>query len=89
LAHAVGHADRHEPLKHYRKGLLLPGESESIEPVVARLQPDHLQAARQSLHHLVDRAPWSDKAVLREVRRRVMPVMQQRGRLWRGSSKTP
>jgi len=79
LAHAAGHADRHEPLKDYCKGLLLPGERKSIEPMAARLHPGRVQAARQSLHHLVAKAPWDDEAVLAEVRRRVLPVMQQRG----------
>ncbi len=79
LARAAGHADRHEPLKDDCKGLLLPGERKSIEPMAARLHPDRVQAARQSLHHLVAKAPWDDEAVLREVRRRVMPLMQQRG----------
>ncbi|MFZ5928369.1 MAG: transposase, partial [Acidobacteriota bacterium] len=49
LAHAAGHADRHEPLKDYCKGLLLPGERKSIEPMAARLHPERVQAARQSL----------------------------------------
>lgn len=50
LAHAAGHADRHGPLKDYCKGLLLPGERKSIEPMAARLHPERVQAARQSLH---------------------------------------
>jgi SRSO17 transposase len=79
LAHAAGHADRHEPLKDYCKGLLLPGERKSIEPMAARLHPERVQAARQSLHHVVAKAPWSDEAVLAEVRRRVLPVLEQRG----------
>jgi SRSO17 transposase len=39
LANAAGHQDRHEPLKNYGKGLLLPGERKSIEPMAARLDP--------------------------------------------------
>jgi SRSO17 transposase len=31
------------------------------------------------LHHLVAKAPWDNEAVLAAVRRRVLPVMQQRG----------
>ena len=79
LAHAAGHADRHEPLKDYCKGLLLPSERKSIEPMAARLHPGRVQAGRQSLHHLVAKAPRDNEAVLREVRRHVLPVMQQRG----------
>ncbi len=31
LANVVGHADRAEPLKNYRTGLLLLGEPKSVE----------------------------------------------------------
>ncbi len=51
LARAAGHEDRHAPLKDYCKGLLLPGERKSIEPMAARLNPSNVQATRQSLHH--------------------------------------
>jgi SRSO17 transposase len=79
LATAAGHEDRHGPLKNYCKGLLLPGERKSVEPIAARLDPDSVQAMRQSLHHLVAKAPWSDEAVLRQVRDQVLPAMQKHG----------
>src|SRR5579862_8161993 len=79
LANAAGHEDRHAPLKNYCKGLLLPGERKSIEPMAARLDPEHVQAMRQSLHHLVAKAPWSDQRLLDEVRNRVLPAMQKHG----------
>jgi SRSO17 transposase len=41
LAQAAEHADRVEPLKSYCKGLLLPGERKSVEPMAARLAPDN------------------------------------------------
>ena len=34
---------------------------------------------RQSLHHLVANAPWSDEALLEQVRAQVMPAMQKSG----------
>src|SRR5947208_5870139 len=74
-----GHADRHAPWKDYCKGLLLPGERKSIEPMAARLNPSNVQATRQSLHHLVAKAPWSDETLLDEVRHRVLPAMQKQG----------
>jgi SRSO17 transposase len=40
LAKAAGHRDRQEPLKDYCRGLLLPGERKSVEPMAARLHPD-------------------------------------------------
>jgi len=81
LAIAAGHEDRHEPLKSYCKGLLLPGERKSIEPMAARLTPDpkHTQRTRQSLHHLVAKAPWSDQSLLERVRQDVLPVMRRQG----------
>lgn len=79
LANAAGHQDRHTPLKDYCKGLLLPGERKSIEPMAARLNPGNVQATRQSLHHLVAKAPWSDQRLLDEVRNRVLPAMRKHG----------
>jgi SRSO17 transposase len=79
LANAAGHEDRHAPLKSYCKGLLLPGERKSIEPMAARLDPENVQPMRQSLHHLVAKAPWSDETLLAEVRQRVLPAMQKQG----------
>jgi SRSO17 transposase len=34
---------------------------------------------RQSLHHLVAKAPWSDEGLLRQVRNSVLPAMQRQG----------
>ena len=79
LATAAGHADRHTPLKDYCKGLLLPGERKSIEPMAARLNPSNVQATRQSLHHLVAKAPWNDQSLLDQVREQVLPALQNHG----------
>jgi SRSO17 transposase len=79
LANAAGHEDRHAPLKDYCKGLLLPGERKSIEPMAARLHPHNVQATRQSLHHFVAKAPWSDETLLEQVRKQVLPALRQHG----------
>jgi SRSO17 transposase len=79
LAIAAGHEDRQAPLKSYCKGLLLPGERKSIEPMAARLDSENVQRMRQSLHHLVAKAPWSDDVVLEQVRNYVLPTMQKQG----------
>ena len=34
---------------------------------------------RQSLHHLVAKAPWSDEVLLEQVRNYVLPAMQKQG----------
>jgi SRSO17 transposase len=79
LAEAAGHEDRHTPLKNYCKGLLLPGERKSIEPIAARLQPGKVEQMRQSLHHFVAKAPWRDEVLLGQVRKQVMPAMEKDG----------
>ncbi len=79
LAQAAEHADRAVPLKNYCTGLLLPGERKSVEPMAARLAPANVRRMHQSLHHVVADAPWSDEAVLRQVRSEVLPVMQKHG----------
>jgi SRSO17 transposase len=45
LATAAGHQDRQAPLKNYCKGLLLPGERKSIEPMAARLDSENNRCA--------------------------------------------
>ena len=47
--------------------------------MAARLDPDNVQSVRQSLHHLVAKAPWSDEALLDEVRTSVLPAMRKQG----------
>jgi SRSO17 transposase len=59
--------------------LLLPGERKSIEPMAARLDPENIQPMRQSLHHLVAKAPCSDAVVLEQVRNHVLPTMRKPG----------
>lgn len=77
LGQAAGHADRIEPLKWYCKGLLLPGDRKSVEPMAARLAPDNVRRMHQSLHHLVADAPWNDDALLGEVHDAIVPAMQK------------
>ena len=78
LARAVGHADRAEPLKSYCTGLLLDGERKSAEPMAARVHPDGVGRAHQSLHHLVAKAPWDEEALLSEVRSAVLPALTRK-----------
>ena len=67
LTASLGHADRAGPFRSYCTGLLLPGPRKSVEPMAARMEPGRVQAAHQSLHHLVANAEWSDEAVLAAV----------------------
>jgi SRSO17 transposase len=54
LAEVIGHADRAEPLHDYCRGLLLPGERKSIQPMAERMAPGELQ----QLHNFVNCAAW-------------------------------
>jgi hypothetical protein len=60
LSKELDHVDRIEPLRDYLTGLLLPGNRKSIEPIAARIDPSHVCARHQSLHHFIAVAAWSD-----------------------------
>jgi SRSO17 transposase len=68
LSAAVGHADRREPLRAYISGLLLPGECKSVEPMATKLDPTHVRARHQSMHHFVAQGPWSERELLQVAR---------------------
>lgn len=75
LALGLGHADRHEGLRGYCTGLMLPLARKSVEPMAARVDPVHASARHQSLHHFVAKAEWSDVQMLRRVCQWVVPKM--------------
>src|SRR3954468_428757 len=84
IAGVLGHASRAASAQAYCTGLLLPGERKSIEPMAARLDPAHVQAKHQSLHHVVAQADWDDAAVLAAVRAQGLPAIERHGpvRYW-------
>lgn len=59
---ALGNKKRRLWAPLYLKGLLLPGERKSIEPMAARVAPGH----KEELHHFIAVAPW-DAAALEAV----------------------
>src|SRR6201993_1179138 len=79
IAGVLGHAGRAAAAQAYCTGLLLPGERKSIEPMAARLDPTHVQAKHQSLHHVVAQAEWDDAALLAAVRAEVLPAIERHG----------
>ncbi len=84
IAGVLKHASRAASARAYCTALLLPGERKSIEPMAARLEPAHVQAKHQSLHHVVAQADWDDAAVLAAVRAQVLPAIERHGpvRYW-------
>ena len=79
MVEALGHADRATPARWYLRGLLLPGERKSVEPMAARVHPQDVRSAHQSMHHLVADSEWSDTVLLAAVTREVVPVLSQAG----------
>ena len=80
MVEALGHADRATPARWYLRGLMLPGERKSVEPMAARVHPQDVPSAHQSMHHLVADSEWSDTALLAAVAREVVPVLSETGK---------
>src|SRR5487761_1483553 len=76
---ALGHADRAAPATWYLQGLMLPGGRERVEPLAARVRPQDVRSAHQSMHHLVSTSDWSDDALLATVAEQVLPVLTRGG----------
>jgi SRSO17 transposase len=77
MVDALGHASRATPGRWYLRGLMLPGERKSVEPMAARVHPQDVESAHQSMHHLVADSDWSDTALLAAVAHEVVPVLSQ------------
>jgi SRSO17 transposase len=75
LSSALGHADRVRPLRDYCVGLLSAEGRKSVEPLAALTAPERTAAQHQSLLHFVAQAPWSDAALLTQVRQYVLPAI--------------
>ena len=58
---------------------MLPGQRKSVEPMAARVHPQNVRSAHQSMHHLVADSEWSDTALLAAVAREVVPVLSAAG----------
>lgn len=82
LCETLGHQDRHAGFTDYSRGLMLPIERKSVEPLAAYTDPLHVSAKHQSLHHLVAKSEWSDTAVLACVRDWVMPRLGLKSRFF-------
>lgn len=65
---ASGWCGSQEALCRYCLGLLLPGERKSMEPMAARLDPEHVQACHASIQRLITDSEWDYQALLRAAR---------------------
>ena len=75
VAAGLGRAERKLGLQDYCGALMLPLKRKSIEPLAAAVDPYHVPALHQSLHHFVAESPWPDEAVLGAVQSWVLPKM--------------
>jgi len=84
LAAAMQHQSRHQPLRDYCTGLLLPDGRKSVEPRAARLAPATARTRHKTLLNFVSEGPWSDTAVLTAMRKAVLPAIEAHGpvRFW-------
>jgi DDE superfamily endonuclease len=57
---------------------MLPGERKRIEPMAARVHPENVRAAHQSLPHWVADAEWREGAVLAAVAKQGVPQLLKR-----------
>lgn len=78
MVRTLGHADRATPGRWYLRGLMLPGGRKSVEPMAARVHPQDVCSAHQSMHHLVADSDWSDSALLAAVAHEVLARLHAR-----------
>jgi SRSO17 transposase len=78
LGRALWHADRQKPLREYCTGLLTLEGRKSVEPMAAEIAPARTGPKHQALLHFVTESPWSEDALLTQVRHEVLPLMEAR-----------
>lgn len=71
LVARLGRSERRAGAALYVRGLLLPGERKSVEPMAERLGVDS-----QRLQQFVADSPWDDQDVWQAVRREVVPTLE-------------
>ncbi len=71
LVGGLGRSERRDGAALYVKGLLLPGQRKSIEPMAQRLGVD-----AQRLQQFITDSPWEEAGVWRAIRREVMERLE-------------
>ena len=71
LVAKLGRSERRAGAALYVRGLLLPGERKSVEPMAERLGVDS-----QRLQQLLAASPWDDRDVWQAIRREVVPTLE-------------
>ena len=67
----------------YSRGLMLPSERKSVEPLAAHIDPWCVSVKDQSLRHIVAKSYWSDEAMVEGVHEWVTPTLGlEKGYYW-------
>src|SRR3982074_2843089 len=75
----IGHADRAEPLHDYCRGLLMPGERKSVEPIAAVTAAARGSGKHPSLPPFVPNAAGGDEGVLARGHKLTLPIIERSG----------
>ena len=84
LAHigqALGSKPQRKRFAEYSLGLLLPGERKSMEPIAARIDPEHAMARFKTFQGFIGCSQWDDLAVRRAAYSWARPAIERSGRV--------
>lgn len=76
---ALGSRPQRKRFAQYALGLLLPGERKSMEPMAARIDPEHAMARFKTFQHFIACSTWDDLAVRQAAYRWAEPGLVQAG----------
>ena len=77
--HRADWCGRDEILHGYCRGLLIPGERKSMEPIAARMAPEHAPASREAVQQMITDSKWDHEPLLRSVREYCLPFLLRTG----------
>jgi len=79
IGRALGSLPQRKRFAEYALGLLLPGERKSMEPIAARVDPEHPMARFKTFQRFIGCSQWDDRAVRRAAYTWAQPVLQSSG----------
>ena len=79
VGQALGSRPQRKRFAEYSLGLLLPGERKSMEPIAARIDPEHAMARFKTFQNFVGCSHWDDHAVRRAAYSWAEPAIRQSG----------
>lgn len=79
MGQALGSRPQRKRFAQYALGLLLPGERKSMEPMAARIDPEHAMARFKTFQHFIACSDWDDLAVRQASYQWAQPALAQAG----------